>query len=221
MIGLSMTGRSYSEITRREATIDRLIHLCGITAACIGSIVLLALIPKSRQASLFMPVLAYILGLLAMLVCSALHNVLASNKPSSLRRRLDHAAIFLLIAGTYSPFIGGETKDHGLSLLYAAVWIAAVAGIAAKLFLPNGLEKRLSVALYLGLGWSAFLYIGPVSTILPPQVLWLIALGGALYSVGVIFHLCERLPYQNAIWHGFVVAGAAVHFLAVSGFVTR
>jgi hemolysin III len=93
--------------------------------------------------------------------------------------------------------------------------------MAAKLFLPTGVEKRLSVALYLGLGWGVFLFIGPVSAILPLQVLWLIALGGALYSVGVIFHLCEQLPYQNAVWHGFVVAGAATHFLALSAFVTR
>ena len=168
-----------------------------------------------------MPVLAYIVGLLAMLVCSAFHNALPSTGLSSLRRRLDHAAIFLLIAGTYSPFIGGETRDHRISLLYAGVWIAALSGMAAKLFLPSGLEKRLSVALYLGLGWSVFLFIGPISTILPLQVLWLIALGGALYSIGVIFHLCGQLPYQNAIWHAFVVAGAATHFLAVFAFVTR
>jgi hemolysin III len=129
-------------------------------------------------------------------------------------RRFDHAAIFLMIAGTYTPFVLIEMNTPwGLSLL-AVVWAIAAVGIVLQLFAPRYLGG-LSVALYLIQGWAVLAALEPLMTALPGRVLTLLMAGGVLYTVGVVFHLWERLPYQNAIWHGFVLTAATCHFAAV------
>jgi hemolysin III len=134
-------------------------------------------------------------------------------------RRLDHAAIFFMIAGTYTPFILIKMNDPwGLTLL-AVVWTMAAIGIAIKLFAPRFLEG-LTVALYLVQGWAVLAAWQPLMSALPGVVLTLLMIGGVLYTVGVVFHLWDRLPYQNAIWHGFVLTAASVHYAAVMVIVT-
>src|SRR5262249_51463170 len=161
----------------------------------------------------------YIVGVFAMLLSSAFYNASTNSPCRPLLRRLDHAAIFLLIAGTYSPFLGGRTDDRLVAIAYGCIWIIAIAGVLAKLLFHSRFQGALSIALYLALGWSVLLVIGPVSAIVPGNVLVLILLGGVLYTIGVGFHLIEGIPYQNTIWHGFVVAAAGIHFLAVLAFV--
>jgi hemolysin III len=119
-----------------------------------------------------------------------------------------------MIAGTYTPFILIKLNTTwGLGLL-AVVWTMAAIGIAIKLLIPRYLEG-LSVALYLVQGWAVLAAWEPLTTALPGQVLTLLMAGGVLYTVGVVFHLWDRLPYQNAIWHGFVLSAASCHFAAV------
>jgi hemolysin III len=157
---------------------------------------------------------AYAAGLMAMLACSALYNLTAAGPLKRLFRRFDHAAIFAAIAGTYTPFalvaIGGA---WGAGLL-AFVWTVASAGIAVELL---GLRRPnwLMTAAYLLLGWTILAALGPLSAAVSPAGLTLLATGGVLYSVGVAFHLWRSLPFQNAIWHGFVLAAAACHYAAV------
>jgi hemolysin III len=151
---------------------------------------------------------------MAMLACSALYNLTAVGPRKRLFRRFDHAAIFAAIAGTYTPFllvaVGGA---RGLGLL-AFVWVVAAGGIAVELL---GLRRseRLSVAAYLLLGWSIVGALGPLSAAVSPPGVALLAAGGVLYSAGVVFHLWRSLPFQNAVWHGFVLAAAACHYAAV------
>ena len=129
-------------------------------------------------------------------------------------RRLDHAAIFLMIAGTYTPFVLIKMNTAwGLALL-AVVWTIAVIGSVLQLVAPRSL-RNLSIPLYLVQGWAVLAALEPLMAALPGGVLTLLMLGGVLYTVGVAFHLWERLPYQNAIWHGFVLSGASCHFAAV------
>jgi hemolysin III len=119
-----------------------------------------------------------------------------------------------LIAGTYTPFVLIKMNNPwGLGLL-AFVWGMAVVGIAIKLFAPRFLEG-LSTAIYLMQGWAVLAAIEPLSSALPGKVLTMLMVGGVLYTVGVVFHLWDRLPYQNAIWHGFVLTAASVHYAAV------
>ena len=122
-----------------------------------------------------------------------------------------------MIAGTYTPF--ARLLEPGWAIgLTASVWGIASAGIAGKLWRPRGggaLRRARSVLLYLALGWIGMIAIEPLMASLPWRTLLLLGVGGAIYSTGVAFHLWDRLPYQNAIWHGFVLTAAGVHYAAV------
>jgi hemolysin III len=129
-------------------------------------------------------------------------------------RRLDHAAIFIMIAGTYTPFALMKMDAKWGFILLAVVWTMAAIGVAIKLFAPRYLEG-VTTGLYLVQGWAVVVAWHPLVSAVPGRVAFLLMLGGVLYTVGVLFHLWERLPFQNAIWHGFVLVAASVHFAAV------
>ena len=118
-----------------------------------------------------------------------------------------------MIAGTYTPFTTLWTGAWSAPLT-AAIWAVAVVGMIVKLCQPRRIE-RISIILYLGLGWIGLVAVGPFLASLGRTTLVLLAAGGVLYTVGVVFHIWKNLPYQNAIWHGFVLAGAVVHYVAV------
>jgi hemolysin III len=205
----------------REHAADRWVHVLGLglgLPAALGVIVVAAIDGAREQLA---PVALYAFGLLAMLGCSAAYNLLRPRLSDASRRRdwlrrLDHAAIFAMIAGTYTPFTLKLERGWAEGLT-AAVWALAAAGIAVKLLRPGPAARRhaISVALYLALGWIGLLALGPFTASLGTATLLLLAVGGALYTGGVIFHLWQRLPYQNAIWHGFVLVAAGVHYAAV------
>src|SRR5688500_13162915 len=179
-----MTSSISPTTTPREATVDRLLHLAAISAAAVGCAFLLQSVAAAGRPELELPVELYIVGLLSMLICSASYN--AAGEHSSWRpvlRRLDYAAIFLLIAGSYSPCLGGATSNRTLAIAYAGVWMLALAGVLAQLLFHSRIRKRLSVALYLALGWSVLLVLEPVAAVLPANTLWLIVLGGILYTI--------------------------------------
>lgn len=203
--------RAYRPAERRA---DSVIHILGIAAGMAASLALTVMALPSAGSRLAVSVGLYLVGLMAMLWCSALYNMAPPGTFKRVLRRLDHAAIFVMIAGTYTPFalqvIGGA---WGLGLL-VFVWSVAVAGVALKLLWPNRFE-RLSIVVYLALGWSVLTALDPLLAGISTAGLVLLLLGGGLYSLGVVFHLWSRLPFQNAIWHGFVLAAAGCHYAAV------
>jgi hemolysin III len=149
-----------------------------------------------------------------MLVLSAGYNLWPVSRTKWVLRRFDHSAIYVLIAATYTPFIL-ELKSGVFAIaLLIGVWCVAALGIAIKLVLPGRFD-RLAVGLYLALGWSGAMLYDSVVTSLPAMALWCVLVGGALYSLGVIFHSWRRLRFQNVIWHCFVLLGAAFHYTAV------
>jgi hemolysin III len=153
-----------------------------------------------------------------MLVLSATYNLWPVSRAKWVLRRFDHSAIYLLIAATYTPFIM-EVKDSIFAMaLLAGVWCVAIAGIVLKLVLPGRFD-RISVGLYLAMGWSGLMLYDRVVAALPALALWLVVAGGVLYSFGVIFHAWRSLRFQNAIWHCFVLLGAACHYTAVLSLV--
>jgi hemolysin III len=210
-----------SEETRRrlEYLADRAVHLVGLAAAPVAVAVLIGVTVSAGDGRAAFGVAVYGAGLLAMLGCSALYNLAPDSPAREWRRRLDHAAIYVMIAGTYTPFTLVGLPAHWGWLFCLAVWSVAAAGVALKLARPRRFE-RLSLALYLALGWSILLVIEPMLAALTATAGALLVAGGGLYSVGVIFHLWHRLPYQNAIWHGFVLLAAACHFAAIAITVT-
>ena len=156
----------------------------------------------------------YTIGLLTMLGFSAAYNLWPISRTKWILRRFDHSAIYVTIAGTYTPFIV-QMKIGVVSMgLLIGVWLVAIVGITLKLLLPGRLD-RLAILLYLLLGWSGVVFYEPVAAALPSLSLWLLAAGGILYSTGVIFHVWQNLRFQNAIWHGFVLVAACCHYSAV------
>ena len=204
----------FPQYTDRERVADGCVHVIGVTASLVALTALLIVSVKAQAMLWMVALLVYGLALVAMFSCSAGYHLVIHPKIKEVFRRLDHAAIFFMIAGTYTPFILIKMNDPwGLTLL-AVVWTMAAIGIAIKLFAPRFLEG-LTVALYLVQGWAVLAAWQPLMSALPGVVLTLLMIGGVLYTVGVVFHLWDRLPYQNAIWHGFVLTAASVHYAAV------
>jgi len=205
---------------RGEQIADRYVHLAGLVAGLVGSGVLVAAAAERARTLMIVSVAIYGIGLVCMIGASALYNFAAPSHRKEWFRRLDHAAIFLMIAGTYTPFalvrMGGA---WGLGIA-GFVWLVAIAGIAFKLLHPHRLE-RISTAVYLALGWVILVALGPLFAGVPRSAVILIGIGGLLYSLGVVFHLWKRLPYHNAIWHGFVLGAAGCHWVAVLDGVVR
>jgi len=193
-----------------ELRADAAVHAVGVLAAVTGALAFLISMVGTVSASSFAAVSIYLATLLFSIGISATYNVWPVSRIKWMLRRLDHSAIYLLIAGTYTPFL----TRSGTWWLLTCVWGLAAVGIVLKIARP-GQYDRLSILLYLAMGWSGVVAYDHLATELPAQVLWLIVAGGMVYSIGVIFHLMERLRFQNAIWHAFVVVAAAIHFVAV------
>lgn len=204
-------GRAYD---LHELVADGIIHGIGVVFALVGAT---ALIFYSTVYSDYANIAAswiYGLGLIIALGVSFTYNMWPHSRVKWILRRFDHSAIFILIASTYTPFlVQGADRPLILSLLIG-IWITAFTGIWLKFRFP-GRYDRLAILLYLGMGWSGALAMGPLSEIIPGVTLTLIIVGGCIYSAGVVFHVWERLRFQNAIWHGFVVTAAIVHYSAV------
>lgn len=199
---------------RAELIADGVVHAVGVSFGLIAAIVLIVL--AAIYASPFEVAAAsvYVAGLMAMLVLSATYNLWPISPAKWVLRRFDHAAIYVLIAATYTPVIL-QVKDSLFAiLLLIGVWCLAILGVVLKLMLPGRFD-RLSVGLYLAMGWSGLMLYDAVVTALPSLALWFVVAGGALYTLGVIFHAWQRLRFQNAIWHSFVLLGAGCHYTAV------
>lgn len=199
---------------RAELMADGLVHAVGVGGGLIAAAILIVLASLYRPGAQVAAVVVYAGGLLAMLGISATYNLLPVSRLKWWLRRLDHSAIYLLIAATYTPFIVQvQGSIYALALL-VGVWSVAVVGTILKIALPGRFD-RLSIVLYLAMGWSGVMLYDTLVSALSPVTLTLIAAGGILYSLGVIFHVWERLRFQNAIWHVFVLLGASCHYTAV------
>ncbi|MGI9412963.1 MAG: PAQR family membrane homeostasis protein TrhA [Hyphomicrobiales bacterium] len=197
-----------------ERRADAFIHVLGVGASIAGAIVLMAMAVGALPAVSVVSLAVYSAGLLAVFSFSAAYNLVSWPGPKAILRRFDHAAIYLKIAATYTPFaavkMGGAT---GFGLL-ALVWSVAVFGIATKLHFPERLVKT-SYVLYLAQGWAVLIALGPLAAAVSDRVLILLGIGGLLYTVGVAFHFWNRLRYHNAVWHGFVLTASGCHYAAV------
>ena len=212
------TGAIRWNYDRAELIADGVVHGIGILAGVVAATVLVVLTAIHAGARDILGVSIYVAGLLSMLVLSATYNLWPVSPTKWLLRRLDHSAIYVLIAATYTPFIM-ELKDSVFAIaLLVGVWCVAIFGIVLKLAWPGRFD-RLSVGLYLALGWSGMMLYDSVIAALPQMALWFVLAGGALYSLGVIFHAWQRLRFQNVIWHCFVLLGAACHYTAVLNLV--
>ena len=197
-----------------EMIADGVVHAVGISAGLVAATVLVVLTAIYASALDIVVVSIYVAGLLSMLVLSATYNLWPVSPTKWVLRRFDHSAIYVLIAATYTPFIAALQDHLFAAALLVGVWGVAVFGIVLKLVLPGRFD-RLAVGLYLAIGWSGIMLYDAVVKALPAMALGFIVAGGVLYSLGVIFHAWQRLRFQNAIWHCFVLLGAACHYTAI------
>ena len=200
---------------RGELIADGVVHIIGMILALIGAVVLLINTARAPNALQTPAVAIYSFGLLSMFGFSAAYNMWPISRIKWILRRLDHSAIFVMIAATYTPLFMSQLTSNTTRLVshFICVWLTAVIGVAVKILLPGRLD-RASVVLYLLLGWSGILAY-EVWTALPSASLWLLAAGGVLYSAGIVFHFWHDLRFQNAIWHIFVLTAAGCHYWAI------
>ena len=207
-----MTSSTYSV---SEEWLNCAVHVVGIVASLVALPVLVTTALRTGDPWLLVGGLTFGLSALLMFSTSSLYHA-AKNPETRLRlRRVDHAAIYLLIAGTYTPFTLGALRGSWGWSLAAIIWTLALLGIIFKTTSLGFRFHRTSVALYVAMGWLAVVAAKPMMQHLSTFELgWLVA-GGLCYTLGVAFYLWKSRPYTHAIWHVFVLAGVACHFVAV------
>ena len=206
-------GQISWDYDRAEIIADGVVHAIGVCLGLVGAVTIVVIAVWMERIEVT-PILIYVIGLITMLALSAAYNMWPVSPAKWVLRRFDHSAIYLLIAGTYTPFLVQMKNVLASVGLGVGVWLSAVIGIALKLALPGRFD-RLAIVLFLLLGWSGVSAYDSLASALPSASLSLLAIGGILYSVGALFHVWRGLRFQNAIWHGFVLLAASCHYAAV------
>lgn len=200
--------------TPAEKRADLWVHIVGLVLAAIGGIVLAMLAAVYSGIGATVATAIYAMCLIAMLSISTVYNQIRPCAARPILRRLDEAAIFLMIAGSYTPFTTQRFEGAwsiGFSVL---VWAIAFGGVFAKLALPR-LSDAIWSAVYVGFGWVAVLALKPMMDTVHPIALGLLVAGGLIYTAGVFVFISPKVKFRRAIWHGFVVTGAMTHWAAV------
>jgi hemolysin III len=204
----NLAVRPYSPL---EELLNTLTHGAGVIAAIVGLVLLLMRVDGIYGQ---FACLVYGLSMILMFLSSTLYHWAKSPNVKAFLKVVDHSAIYLLIAGTYTPFmvlaIGGWVGLTGMII----VWSIALIGIVCKIF-ANQRFPKLSVITYLLMGWIAIFFIYPLYNALTTEGLWLLFAGGLCYTVGVLFYVTKKVQFTHAIWHVFVVAGCVCHFLSI------
>ncbi len=210
MSGFVSDRRFYSRAERRS---DAVVHVVGLSLAAVAVPILLVLAARwSADTGTMIAVAIYGTTLIAMLGCSALYNMTYGCAWTHIFRRMDHTAIYLKIAGTYTPFamlVGPEARP-----LLAGLWSAAALGAIMKILAPERF-RLLTVVFCLAMGWAGLVFGGEMVTRLSPLTFALILMGGIFYTTGIAFYLWDSLPFHITIWHAFVLTASCIFYAAV------
>lgn len=200
----------------REEVANALTHGLGALASLIAGAALITLVASAGDALRIASAAVYCLSLLLLYTASTLYHGARAGIAKDRLEIFDHCAIFVLIAGTYTPFMLVSLRGPWGWSIFGVIWGLAIAGVALKLIFGTRFPL-LSTLIYIAMGWLIVVAAGPMIQALDlPTLLWLLA-GGLAYTAGTIFYHNKRIPYTHAIWHLFVLAGSACHFVAVTG----
>ncbi|MGW8122648.1 PAQR family membrane homeostasis protein TrhA [Roseivirga echinicomitans] len=197
-----------------EEMANAITHGIAALLAVIGTVFLLL---KTSQGATDKQVSFLVFGasMVLLYAASTAYHSVKSQLRKTLYKKLDHIAIYILIAGTFTPFCWVVLREEALGInVLIAVWAIAFAGTVFKVFFTGKLEI-LSLISYLGMGWLGFTLFSRLSTLISPEAVNLMLYGGLCYTVGVVFYLMRKLKYHHSIWHIFVMGGTAFHFVAV------
>jgi hemolysin III len=198
-----------------EERANSISHGIGLIAALTGTPILLLAARERGSASFLIGMIVFTVTIVALYLVSMLYHAWPRTRGKSLLQLLDHSAIFLLIAGTYTPVALGPLRGFWGSMVLGMVWVLAVFGIIMKATRGTSRHPKLAISLYLGMGWLPLIAIGPLALAIPPSAMvWLVS-GGIAYTTGVLFFVNERRRYCHFVWHLFVLAGSGCHFLAL------
>ncbi|MEZ8608888.1 hemolysin III family protein [Vibrio sp. 10N.239.311.G01] len=215
-----MSASSASEYSDIEERANAITHGLGVVLGVVG-LILLLIRAFDHQADILTIASMAVYGssIILLFLASTLYHSITTEKTKRLLKTLDHCAIYLLIAGSYTPFLLVGLRTPLAMGLMAVIWGIALVGIIMKIAFVYRF-KRLSLFIYLAMGWLSLIVVYQLAMNIEIGGLVLLALGGVIYSLGVIFYVAKRIPYNHAIWHLFVLAGCACHFFAIYLYVT-
>ena len=202
------------ELLIEEHVADGVIHVAGIAASLVAISFLIAIYAPEGSSGMIAALAIYGATMVGLFSTSAAYHLVPAKNWKPLLQRFDHAAIFLKIAGTYTPLVAVMGGVYAYGVL-AMVWAGALVGAVLRLVFGDRFAG-ISIGLYLMLGWASVLLISQMFERLPTGAAIMVIVGGLLYTIGVIFHVWERLKFQKAIWHGFVLVASSCHFIAVA-----
>jgi hemolysin III len=204
--------------TAREELANSLTHGLGMLLSIAGLALLVT--SSALRGDVWLVTSSAIFGatLVLLYTASTLYHSLQGEQLKRLLRKFDHAAIFLLIAGTYTPFLLVSLRGPWGWSLFGVIWGLAVVGVVIKFWFA-GRFRVISTLIYIGMGWLVVLAVKPMLLAVPPGGLWLLLAGGLCYTGGTVFYLWKRLPYHHAVWHLFVLAGSVCHWVSVFGYL--
>lgn len=198
-----------------EEIANSISHGIGCLLGVIGLVLMLDQAIDNRAGAL--AIISYSLyggSIILLFLASTLYHSIPGERAKFWLKKLDHSAIYLLIAGTYTPFLLVGLKSPLAHWLMVVIWGLALTGVLFKLVFAHRFEA-LSLVTYMLMGWLSVIVLYQMVMTLPAGSVWLLAAGGIIYSLGVIFYVAKRIPYNHAIWHGFVLGGSLCHFLAI------
>ncbi|WP_338558046.1 hemolysin III family protein [Erwinia sp. E_sp_B04_7] len=198
-----------------EEVANSISHGIGFIFGIVGLVLMLTQAAASQASAI--AITSYSLyggSMILLFLASTLYHAIPHPAAKLWLQKLDHCAIYILIAGTYTPFLLVGLKSPLAHGLMAVIWSLALLGVLFKLAFVHRFEA-LSVITYLLMGWLSLIVVYQLALKLSPGGIWLLAAGGIIYSLGVIFYVSKRIPYNHAIWHGFVLGGSVCHFLAI------
>lgn len=213
-----MKSENMASYTVGEEIANAVTHGLGTAAAIVALTLMMVKAAGVLGAANIAGVAVYGASLILLFLCSTLYHSFYNPAVKAVLKRLDHGAIFVLIAGTYTPFLMITLQSTLARVLLFVIWGIAVVGVLFKVFFIHRL-KRASLLIYLLMGWLSLLVVRELYEALPAPGFMLLLLGGLAYTVGALFYVAKKYQYTHAVWHLFVLGGAACHCVAVSVYV--
>ena len=217
MRDMEISDRSQLCDSHREEVASLVTHAVGVVLSIVGLATMLML--SSGEPVKLISAVVFGVSLILLYTSSTLYHFFTAPRWKALFQSLDHACIYLLIAGSYTPITLITLRGVTGWWLFGTVWVLAIIGVLIKTLRKGKKDHWLSTTLYLAMGWLILFAMGPLTRNLPMAGVWWLVAGGFTYSFGIVFYAWRRLPFNHAIWHLFVLGGSACHVIAVCEFV--
>jgi hemolysin III len=212
----SSTPTTNTIYSRAEELANSSSHGLGVVLGIVGLVLMITI--ADNNASKLASALIYGISIILLFLTSTIYHSVKKESTRALMKTLDHCAIYLLIAGTYTPYMLISLQNNGGALYLTAIWIIALLGVLFKIFLGHRYPKT-SLASYLAMGWFVLIAGQEMLNNVSADGLYFLAIGGAFYTIGAVFYAWKKLVFNHAIWHLFVLGGATFHFLSIYWYV--